>query len=195
MLTVFSADTLKFLQQWINAPLVVGAVAPSGPALAELITSRIDSYSAPVLELGPGTGVFSRALIARGLRERDLTLVESGAEFASMLKMRFPEARVLRMDAAVIGGTPELLPASFGAAVSGLPLLSMRARKVTDIVTGAFKLMRPGSALFQFTYGPSCPVPRAVMDQLGLQARKIGGALLNIPPASVYEITAKAVLR
>lgn len=190
MQTAHGADTLKFLQQWMMSPLQTGAVAPSGEALAKLITSRIDSRSAPVLELGPGTGVFTRALMARGVSERGLTLVESSSEFATMLRARFPDARVLRMDAAEIGGAPQLEHAGFGAAVSGLPLLSMPLNKVAAIAGGVFRLLRPGAALYQFTYGPSCPLRPAVMKRLGLEATRIGGTLRNVPPASVYEIRA-----
>lgn len=181
-------DVLSFLQAWTVDPLRVGAIAPSGEALADLITRDIVPASAPVLELGPGTGVFTRALLARGLKPEDLTLVEYGPEFADMLKSRFPSVQLLRMDAARLdrrhlnGGLP------FGAVVSGLPLLSMPPRKVFAILTGAFRLMRPGSAFFQFTYGPRCPVSQRILERLGLKASCVGRAFLNIPPAAVYRI-------
>ncbi len=70
-----------------------------------LITRDIQPDDGPVLELGPGTGVFTKALLARGVSERDLTLIEYGSEFMRMLQFRFPQARVLWMDAAQLAAT------------------------------------------------------------------------------------------
>ena len=180
-------DVLSFLQAWTADPLRVGAIAPSGEALAELITREIAPSSAPILELGPGTGVFTRALLNRGIRAEDLTLIEYGAKFADLLKERFPTVRVLRMDAARLDHCH--LDASFGAVVSGLPLLSMPPKKVFAILAGAIGRLRQGGAFYQFTYGPACPVSRRILDRLGLKATCIGRAYLNIPPAAVYRIT------
>jgi phospholipid N-methyltransferase len=157
-------------------------------ALAEIITSEISPETGGVLELGPGTGAFTRAILARGVEERDLTLVEFGSDFARLLQFRFPEAKVLWMDAAWLGRT-ELTRGPFGAVVSGLPLLSMPSRKVMAIMAGAFAHLRPGGAFYQFTYGPRCPISRRILDRLGLRAVCIGGTMRNIPPAAVYRIT------
>ncbi|UDQ91993.1 SAM-dependent methyltransferase [Xanthobacter autotrophicus] len=175
-------------------PRRVGAVAPSGTALAHAMTREIVPGCGPVLELGPGTGVFTRALLARGIPERDLTLVEFGSDFARMLAAQFPEARVLWMDAARLGQGGIYTGAPVAAVVSGLPLLAMSPRQVLRILSGAFAHVRPGGAFYQFTYGPSCPVPRPVLDRLGLKARRIDRALLNVPPAAVYRITRRAPL-
>jgi phosphatidylethanolamine/phosphatidyl-N-methylethanolamine N-methyltransferase len=182
-------DALSFLRAWAADPARVGAIAPSGRTLAELITREISATSAPVVELGPGTGVFTDALLASGIREEDLTLVEYGSDFVRLLQLRFPAARVLWMDAAQLGQHKLFDQPSAGAVVSGLPLLNMPPRKVIAIMTGAFGMLRQGGAFYQFTYGPRCPVPRPFLDRLGLRAKRVGGALLNVPPASVYRIT------
>lgn len=188
-------DLRLFLRSWAAEPLRVAAIAPSGLSLARLITSEIDGASAPVLELGPGTGVFTRALIARGVAPADLTLIEFGAEFAALLRERFPEARIVHGDAARIR-PEELFPAAdAGAVVSGLGLLSMPPRTVLAILANAIDCLRPGASFYQFTYGPRCPVPRPILDRLGLKARRIGGTVMNLPPASVYRITRRAPRR
>jgi len=175
-------------------PLRVAAVAPSGEALARLITRDIQPDDGPVLELGPGTGVFTKALLARGVSERDLTLVEYGSEFMRMLQFRFPQARVLWMDAAQLGRYEIYAGAPVGSVVSGLPLLSMSPRKVTSILAGTFRYMRPGGAFYQFTYGLRCPVPRPILDRLGLKATLVGRVARNIPPAAVYRIVRRRPL-
>lgn len=149
----------------------------------------------PVLELGPGTGVFTRALLGRGVPESDLTLIECGADFARMLEDRFPAARVLEMDAAHLVHHQIYIGTPVEAVVSGLPLLSIPARKVMSILAGAFTYLRPEGSFYQFTYGPRCPVPALVLDRLGLRATRIGRALLNIPPAAVYRITRQPISR
>jgi phosphatidylethanolamine/phosphatidyl-N-methylethanolamine N-methyltransferase len=185
---MLGGDTIPFLRKWMADPLRVGAVAPSGRALAMAVTAEITPANAPVIELGPGTGVFTRALVARGIPENRLVLVEYGQEFADLVQRRFPEAQVLAMDAARLRNVPLFGGEKAGAVVSGLPLLSMPPRKIMMIVGSAFAHLRPGGSMYQFTYGPRCPVPRPILDRLGLEARKIGGALANLPPASVYRI-------
>lgn len=183
------SDLPRFLKSWLGDPLRVAAIAPSGESLARLITSEISEMSAPILELGAGTGAFTRALLDRGVDESDLTLVEYGADFAQLLNLRYPKARVLCMDASRLARQKLFEPGGAGAVVSGLPLLSMSARKVIAILSGAFTYLRTGGAFYQFTYGPRCPVARTKLDRLGLTAVRIGGTMRNLPPAAVYRIT------
>ncbi|MBH0239085.1 class I SAM-dependent methyltransferase [Methylobrevis albus] len=182
-------DHLRFVLSWASDPLRVAAIAPSGAALARLITREITVQHAPVLELGPGTGVFTRALIDAGLDPADLTLIEFGQAFAALLQARYPAARVLHADAARISAR-ELFPdVKAGAVISGLGLLSMRPRTVFAILHNAFDCLRPDGAFYQFTYGARCPVPRPILDRLGLKASRTGGTVRNLPPASVYRIS------
>ena len=182
--------TPSYLRAWLANPLKFGAVAPSGPALAALITSEITARHGPVLELGPGKGVFTRALLDRGVAESDLVLVEQRGDFAHLLRQQFPEAHVESMDADELHRLAHVFDKErAGAAVSGLPLLSMPVDKVTAILNGTFDLLRPEGAFYQFTYAPRCPVSHTLLGRFGLIAERIGGALLNIPPAAVYRIS------
>ena len=156
------SDFFRFFRSWVADPFRVGAVAPSRDSLSRLITKEIRPSDGPVLELGAGTGTFTRALLARGIRESDLTLVEYGSDFMRILQHRFPRARVLWMDASQLSNYDLFPGAKVGAVVSGLPLLSMSPRKVMSI--------RPARSFYQFTYGPRCPVPRPILDRLGLKA-------------------------
>lgn len=184
---------MGFLQSAAASPRRIGAIAPSGPALARLITRDVDPTKAPVLELGPGTGCFTRALLDRGLAESDLTLIEYEPRMAMRLANTFPGARILHADASRIAGSGLLVPASFGMVISGLPLLNLTLARIFAIVRGAMKLLRPGGFFYQFTYGPTCPVPRCLLDRLDLDAQRVGGTLRNLPPASVYRIGPRAL--
>src|SRR4051812_23224499 len=74
-------DFLSFFLSWMSAPRQVGAIAPSGAALADLITREITESTGPILELGPRTGAFTHKLLKRGVRPQDLTLIENGSDF------------------------------------------------------------------------------------------------------------------
>jgi phosphatidylethanolamine/phosphatidyl-N-methylethanolamine N-methyltransferase len=184
-----AADILPFLLSWIRNPLRVAAVAPSGTAVATLMTQEITAKTGPVIELGPGTGPFTYALLERGVREQDLTLVECASDFVRLLHARFPHARVFWMDATWLEKYRLFENAPAGAVVSGLGLLTMPPHKVVAILSGAFGYLRPEGAFYQITYGPRCPIADGILDDLDLQATCIGHTLRNVPPASVYRIT------
>ena len=161
----------------------------SGPALAEAITREIDPAAGLVIELGPGTGVFTRALLARGVAEQDLVLIEADALLAARLRGAFPAALVLHCDAASV--TAADLPAGCrpAATVSGLPLLNFAPSEVERIIETVFALLAPGAAFHQFTYGPRCPVRDGTLARHGLAGQRTARVWRNVPPATVYRIT------
>jgi phosphatidylethanolamine/phosphatidyl-N-methylethanolamine N-methyltransferase len=182
------SDTLLFLRSLLRNPSRTGAVAPSGRTLAQLITADLALSDKPVIELGPGTGAFTQALLARGVPEHRLVLVEADPVFASTLKDRFPSARVLTMDAMHLGHLASFFDEPAGAVVSGLPLLSTPFDQVASILQGAFRHLCPDGALYQFTYLPRCPVPWRLLYDMRLEAHHVGCAWANLPPAFVYRI-------
>jgi phosphatidylethanolamine/phosphatidyl-N-methylethanolamine N-methyltransferase len=181
-------DAFSFFLAWLANPLRVGALAPSSPALADAITSEITPESAPVIELGPGSGVFTHSLIARGIAADRLALIEQDAIFAARLRLLFPDALVLEMDAARLPDVELFAGERAGTVVSGLPLLLMPPKKVIAILEGAFEHLRPGGVFYQFTYGLRSPVSRAILDRIGLVATRVGATVANVPPAKVYRI-------
>jgi phosphatidylethanolamine/phosphatidyl-N-methylethanolamine N-methyltransferase len=182
------SDTARFVLEWLRHPHDTAAIAPSGRALAALMTGEIDNASGPVLELGPGTGVFTRALTRRGVAERDLTLVEQSPSFAKLLKGRFPESTVLNIDAGELRQNGQQASRQFGAAVCGLGLRNMTPLQVEDIIRVSFAVLQPTGSFYLFTYGSRCSVPNDVLKRLNLIAEKVGSTLRNLPPASVYRL-------
>ena len=184
-----TADILPFLRAWIRNPRSVAAIAPTGAAASSLMVQGITANTGPILELGPGTGVFTRALLKCGVKQQDLTLVEYGPDFIPLLQHRFPRVRLLWMDAARLRRERLFEGAPVGAVVSGLGFLTMSQDKVRAILDGAFSYLRSGGAFHQITYRPHCPVADATLDGLGLQAACIGHTYRNLPPAWVYRIS------
>ena len=185
-------SALSFFRAWLADPRRVGALVPSSAALADAITAGLTPGSAPVIELGPGTGVFTRSIIARGIPEHRLALIENGAEFADKLQREFPEACVHRMDATRLKHVDLFGGERAGAVVSGIPLLLLPLKNVVALLDGAFDRLRFDGAFYQFTYGPGSPIPHSILDCLGLSATRIGGTFANLPPASVYRISRRS---
>lgn len=183
------ADAIGFFKAWLIHPKRVGAIVPSGRALASLMTAEISLQTGPVIELGPGTGVFTRALIERGVPQENLALIEYDAVFASKLKRRFEYARTVCADAAQIKGIELFDGLKAGAVISGLPLLSIAPHKVIAILDAVFSKLRSDGAFYQFTYGPGCPIPGSLLESLNFKAFLVGRTFANFPPASVYRIT------
>ncbi len=78
----------------------MGAVMPSGKLLARTMAQYVDVNSAgPVVELGPGTGAITNALIEHGVDQKRLVLVEYNPGFCALLRDRYPQAKVVQGDA------------------------------------------------------------------------------------------------
>jgi phosphatidylethanolamine/phosphatidyl-N-methylethanolamine N-methyltransferase len=185
-------SALSFFLAWLANPRRVGAIVPSSAALAEAMTADLWPASAPVIELGPGTGVFTHSIIARGIPEDRLALIECGGDFVGRLQREFPRAHVYRMDATRLRHVELFDGEHAGAVVSGVPLLLMPAKSVLALLDGAFAQLRPDGAFYQFTYGRDAPIARSVLDRLSLKATRIGGTLANVPPAVVYRIARRS---
>jgi len=172
--------------EWLKAPRRVGAIAPSSPALARAITARLSETDGPILELGPGTGVFTAALLARGVPPQQIAAIEASEGFAASLADAYRDVTVIHGDAARVRYLSPFGEAAAGCVVCGLPLLAIPPAKLLRIVAGSFAALRPGGEFRLFTYGPICPVSEAILSRLGLASRRTAFVALNMPPASVF---------
>lgn len=178
----------QFVRALLSNPAAIGAVAPSGAALAAAITASIQPKAGKVLELGCGTGVFTREMLRKGVAPSSLVLVEQDSEMSSSLRTQFPEAAVLQVSAQDLSrhSHPELN--GIGAAICGLPLRNMSGALHHKLLTAVFEAMHPGGSMHFFTYGVRCPISSSVLDDCGLLARRERFVPLNLPPASVYRL-------
>jgi len=93
-------DEVRFIRSWIERPLSIGAVTPSGKILARVMAGYVDpNSSGPVVELGPGTGPVTEALVEAGVAPSRLVLVEFNPAFCRILQKRYPEATLVQGDA------------------------------------------------------------------------------------------------
>ncbi|MGL4290863.1 MAG: class I SAM-dependent methyltransferase [Phreatobacter sp.] len=178
-------DEARFLRNWLKNPLRMGAVTPSGPVLARRMAGYVDpAGTGPVIELGPGTGPVTAALVERGVNPARLVLVEYSAEFCRLLRERFPQATVVHGDAYALGRTlAGKLSAPADAVVSGLPLVTRPEPVRLKLLNDAFGLMKPSAPFIQFTYAVVSPVPLKGAD---FAAEPSDRVWRNIPPARVW---------
>jgi phosphatidylethanolamine/phosphatidyl-N-methylethanolamine N-methyltransferase len=178
-------DEVRFLRSWIERPLTTGAVAPSGKHLARAMARYVDPDSeGPVVELGPGTGPVTEALVRAGVSPSRLVLVEFNPEFCRMLQGRYPDATIVQGDAYSLRRLLEtLLVQPAAAVVSSLPLITKPIRMRVRLVRDAFDLMLPGAPFVQFTYSVASPVPTRLR---GFVAEASGRIWMNLPPARVW---------
>jgi phosphatidylethanolamine/phosphatidyl-N-methylethanolamine N-methyltransferase len=178
-------DEFRFIRTWIEKPLSVGAVAPSGKALARVMANYVDPRATgPIVELGPGTGPVTEALVERGIDPARLTLVEYDPEFCRLLRQRFPAANVVQGDAYNLRQTLDgVLREPAAAFVSGLPLFNKPLKMRLDLLDQAFELMQADAPFVQFTYNAISPIPRS---HGRVRAEASGRVWRNIPPARVW---------
>lgn len=129
-------ERTHFLTAWLRNPVQTGALWPSGQPLARAMARHADLHRAgPVAELGAGTGVITRALIALGLAPEQLVLVEKDPLLFAAFERRFPEAAVLCGDATRLKGLLNSAGVGCcGTLVSSLPLLSMHRLTRTRVL-------------------------------------------------------------
>jgi phosphatidylethanolamine/phosphatidyl-N-methylethanolamine N-methyltransferase len=186
-----SAQVALFLWSWVQNPVGVGSLLPSGRSLSRLMVQGLGPGSR-VVELGPGTGTVTRAILEAGVLEEDLEVIEKDGNFARMLRGRFPGVAVHEIDAAKLGRRLGHLSGEVDCVISSLPLLLFSRSQRMRLVAGAFALLGPGGSLHQFTYAARCPIDARILSRLGLEATRIGLAAKNFPPAFVYKIVRSA---
>ncbi len=182
---------MKFFKGWIDKPKAVGAIMPTSSVTARRMASIIDTGSGlPVLEVGPGTGVITKAILRRGVKPCDLYTVEYSHDFVLHLRRNFPGVHVIEGDGFNLDeALGERRDTTFDCVVSGVPLLNFsvahRIRYLEDLL-GRIPAGRP---VVQLTYGPKSPIPPGLGDYT---VEHFHFVLRNIPPTQLWLYRRKA---
>ena len=181
-------DEARFIRSWLENPKIAGAIAPSGRFLARALAECVDPASdGPIVELGPGTGPVTQALLARGIAPERLVLVEYEPGFCHLLAKKFPGVKIVRGDAYRLRETlADQLDRKPAAIVSSLPLLTKPEAARLALLRQAFDLMGPDGRFIQFTYGVKSPVPSHVGGSLHFTTQSLAPIWLNLPPARIF---------
>jgi len=178
-------DEVRFLRSWIEKPLHMGAVMPSSKLLARTMAQYVDVESTgPVVELGPGTGAITNALIEHGVDQKRLVLVEYNPGFCALLRDRYPHAKVVQGDAYKLRDSLwKVLDVPASAVVSGLPLVTKPMLTRLKLIRDAFVALAPGAPFVQFTYSVAPPIPKSLP---GVSTEASERGWMNLPPARVW---------
>jgi phosphatidylethanolamine/phosphatidyl-N-methylethanolamine N-methyltransferase len=176
-----------FFRRWLANPLQMGSVVPSSAALCARIVAQ--THRAPneaVLELGAGTGVISRALLAGGVPAERLFVVEIAPPMAAHLRRALPGAQVIEGDARHLA---DLVPAEWhgriGTVICGIPLVLLPFAAQRQLIA-AMQAVAPGRGFLHFSYCATSPIS---LRRHALAGRREAWTPLNFPPASVWRYT------
>lgn len=178
-------DEVKFFKGWVSKPRAVGSIVPTSATTARRMASIVDANSdLPVLELGPGTGVITRAILERGVKPENLYCVEYAPEFVEHLRKQFPGVNIIQGDAFDLDRTlGDLAGTTFDSVVSGVPLLNFPTAQRVRYVEGILGRIPEGRPIVQLTYGPRSPVPPERGDY---RVTRFDFILRNIPPTTLW---------
>ncbi|GLS19055.1 methyltransferase [Labrys miyagiensis] len=182
------SEAAQFFRSWTEKPMQLGSVTPSSRILSKVMASHVDPASeGPVVEIGPGTGPITQALVEHGIAEERLVLVEYSPEFCDLLARRFPKAQIVQGDAYALARTLDgKLDGKAAAMVCGLPLMTRPEAQRLDLLAQAFTLMQPGAPFVQFTYALTSPIPTRDAFFTWKGSPRIWR---NVPPARVWTYT------
>jgi len=175
-------DIALFLGEMLRRPTQVVAIAPSSAATARLMVTDLEKTKGPIVEIGSGTGSFTKAILDSGVAPERLTLMEMNVRFCEILADKFPGVRVINRPAQDI---QNIGLSGVEAVISGIAVLS-RPQLQREIVGRAFKVMSPQGVFHQFTYSTHSPISAHMQQELGVRSEKLGTSWLNLPPARVY---------
>ncbi|MEM9104635.1 MAG: methyltransferase domain-containing protein [Pseudomonadota bacterium] len=178
-------DKLQFLKGLVNQPKHVGAILPTSAFMAKRMASVANPASGlPVLELGPGTGVVTRALLRRGIAPDRLVAVEYSAEFCAHLRQDMPDVRVIKGCAFNLKETlGQLSSQHFDCVISGIPLLNFSLAERVALLDDVLNRVPVGRPFLQFSYGPGAPIPPGYGHY---RIERFGWELRNLPPAQMW---------
>jgi len=179
------ANDFRFLRGWVSKPRSVGSIKPTSEQAARLMASIIPANSElPVLELGPGTGAITKAILEAGVPPEKLICVEYNSGFLSHLQKTFQSVTFISGNAFDLASALENhREQKFAAILSGLPLLNFPAASRVKLVSDCIDLMPEGSPFIQLCYGLKAPVPALPGAYTVSPTRWVLG---NIPPARFW---------
>lgn len=205
------SDYRLFFREYVRHFHSTGSISPSSRwlagALARYVTS--DGRAKRILEVGPGTGAVTGAIVRRLGPDDVLDLVELNEQFVGRLRKRFetePKLKAVADRVRILHQAVEELPHDqpYDLIISGLPLNNFSVELVETILTALKRLLVPGGTLSFFEYVAVRKARAVVSRGAGrerlrgidkilkrtLQGREIKRDLVlpNIPPAWVHHV-------
>jgi len=182
---------MSIIAQFLRHPLRTGAVAASSARLAGAMTENIGIETASlIVELGPGTGAITDAILPRMAPNARLVLVELNPALADRIAARYSDPRVRVVQGSAADLVELVTPGTADVVVSGLPWTVMPAAVQGRILRAVDEVLRPDGQFTTFAYlhAARTPLARQFVTQLGgLFGSLERGTTVwsNLPPARV----------
>ncbi|MBB5700411.1 phosphatidylethanolamine/phosphatidyl-N-methylethanolamine N-methyltransferase [Ochrobactrum daejeonense] len=178
-------EEIRFFKGWMDGPKAVGAILPTSSITARRMASVIDTGSGlPVLELGPGTGVITKAILNQGVKPADLYSIEYSHDFVDHLRKNFPDVNIIQGDAfdldSALGDKKDQ---KFDCIISAVPLLNFPMDRRVQLMESLLSYIPRGRPLMQITYGPLPPVPAGRGNYV---VQHYDFVVRNVPPAQLW---------
>lgn len=178
-------EEIRFFKGMMQGPRKVGSIVPTSATTARKMASVVNPQSGlPVLELGPGTGAITKAILARGVEPENLIAIEYSTDFFQHLVKAYPGVHVINGDAFDLEKTLGVLRGqTFDSVVSGLPLLNFPMQARVALLESLLDRLPPGRPVVQISYGALSPII-ARPDRYHIKHLEF--VVRNIPPAQLW---------
>jgi len=180
------AKKTAFLKQFWQEKKMVGAMSPSSRYLAQKMLKNIDFKKSKVLvELGPGTGVFTKKILAAMNPDAKLLVFELNDNFYNALQKEITDERMILIhdSAEYIQkylNEAELLCADY--IISSLPLANFPNKLKANILDASYDALKNHGKYIQFQYSLNS---RKELEAC-FESVDISFTALNFPPAFIY---------
>ncbi len=185
-------ERLQYIGAFFRNPAAVGSLWPSSPALARATLSNCDLRSARlVVELGPGTGAFTRVIMDRLGEQTEFFVVELDSNSTVQLRQRFPGLHVVNDSAENLNRHVERIGHKVDFVISGLPWANMKAELQDRILDNIFDSLSERGAFTTFGYWHASFLPASRRFRARLESRfgsvkRSRVIWRNCPPALFY---------
>ncbi|SCW37996.1 phosphatidylethanolamine N-methyltransferase /phosphatidyl-N-methylethanolamine N-methyltransferase [Rhizobium mongolense subsp. loessense] len=178
-------EEIRFFKGMMQGPKTVGSIVPTSSITARKMASVINLNSGlPVLELGPGTGAITKAILGRGVKPENLVAIEYSTDFYEHLVRLYPRVRFINGDAFDIDKTlGHLKDQTFDSVVSAVPLLNFPMQARIALLESLLDRIPAGRPVVQISYGPVSPI---IARPERYHIQHFDFIVRNIPPAQLW---------
>jgi phosphatidylethanolamine/phosphatidyl-N-methylethanolamine N-methyltransferase len=181
-------EEIRFIKGWMDGPKQVGAILPTSSITARRMASVVNPTSGlPVLELGPGTGIITKAILKLGVQPQDLVSIEYSTDFYQHLVRTVPGVNFINGDAFDLDRTlGAFKDRTFDSVISAIPLLSFPMESRIALLESLLYRIPAGRPVMQITYGPVSPI---IAKPERYRIKHYDFVVRNIPPAQLWTYT------
>ncbi len=178
-------EEIRFFKGMMQGPKTVGSIVPTSSITARKMASVASPHSdLPVLELGPGTGAITKAILAHGVKPEKLVAIEYSTDFYEHLVRLYPGVNFINGDAFDLDRTLGVFKdQTFDSVISGIPLLNFPMQARIALLESLLDRMPAGRPVVQISYGAVSPIV-ANADRYSIH--HFDFIVRNIPPAQLW---------